>query len=306
MNSAVEKALTNRPAITRFQVFAVSVLSLLLIWLLDVFLLNQSAEDAKQDTPDKIEKEVEVESTEMSPDDLRLAMDMPTAQLQNISLPAPPKLANSSSSLSTQADTPQVSQRSEAQARSSKIINETSSELREQGLKAQVMPSSMQNINEHQIKSTYQRLSELSPSRLRFFLPQQKVKRERFLHYMYVCQGMQFGAISTHKHEQSLMLLHESSDISTSNLLRVAQGQLSQKERRLINAYSPNGIPVRLFPENIDLALSQYLSSYLNGNDVHEFSAHYQLINNVVSLINIQINGRQVSQTWPLSNSVCR
>lgn len=155
------------------------------------------------------------------------------------------------------------------------------------------------------VEQNYQRLQHLDSNSLSLVLPEGERERSKFLQFMYSCQGMQFGALVENDGQSSLMVLNEVKSVAKSDLLRVAHGSLSAKEMRLLNAYAPNALPVRIFPRQIDLRLSAFIAAQLDGEPLTQFQAVYAMAQNSLQLTDIVVNERFVKQTWVLAKSNC-
>lgn len=131
--------------------------------------------------------------------------------------------------------------------------------------------------------------------------PNHSLAREKMFSYLYQCVGMKFGILD----KTNLTVLMGSSHALHSEWLRVAQGELSSREGRLLTQHSLSGIPVRLFPKKIDWQFAQLLAQHLAGRPLSSFRAKYSLKPQGLFIENITMNGQQIKGSWQLIAQQC-
>jgi hypothetical protein len=156
------------------------------------------------------------------------------------------------------------------------------------------------SVNKQQVEQVFKQLSEQGID-IQISWPQQIHQQQRALDFMYQCAGMQFAVLEGNKVTKVNQL--RLSDYS--EWIRVAQGNLSKKEQHWIAAYSLTGMPIRLFPRNIDLRLAQHLANALKGAPLVNLRANYQVSNQRLYLTKIQLNNQAIKTSWELYLGEC-
>ena len=131
--------------------------------------------------------------------------------------------------------------------------------------------------------------------------PNHSLAREKLFSYLYQCVGMKFAILDKTK----LTVLMGSSHALHSEWLRVAQGELSSREGRLLTQHSLSGIPVRLFPKKIDWQFAHLLAQHLAGRNLTSFRAKYSLKPQGLFIKNIKVNGQMIKGSWQLITQQC-
>lgn len=131
--------------------------------------------------------------------------------------------------------------------------------------------------------------------------PNNSLAREKLFSYLYQCVGMKFAVLDKTK----LTVLMGSSHALHSEWLRVAQGELSSRERRLLTQHLLSGIPVRLFPKKIDWQFAHLLAQHLAGRNLTSFRAKYSLKPQGLFIDNIKVNGQLIKDSWHLVAQQC-
>ena len=165
-------------------------------------------------------------------------------------------------------------------------------------------------VNKQQVKQVYQQLSDTGVD-IQIAWPHSVNERQVALDFMYQCVGVQFAVLSgnTFTKINHTKINHTKANHSISSdysdWVRVAQGSLSKKEYNWLNAYALKGTPIRLFPRSIDWRLAQRLADALKGVPLDNLRAKYQVTNHRLQLIDIQINGLQITDSWTLYQGKC-
>ena len=155
-------------------------------------------------------------------------------------------------------------------------------------------------INKQQVEQVYRQLTDEGLD-IQIAWPQKASEQQATLDFMYRCAHMQFAVLKENKVTRVNQL--ELSDYS--EWIRLAQGNLSKKERNWLKAYALEGQAIRLFPSQIDLRLAQHLALSLNGTPLAKLRANYLVINQTFYLSNIWLNNQPVKGNWLLYKSNC-
>ena len=169
----------------------------------------------------------------------------------------------------------------------------------------EVLEQATPPADQQQIEHVYQELND-EDMQLQIAWPQQAGERQETLDFMYQCVGMQFAVLN----ENTLITvnhskLNQTSITNYSEWIRIAQGSLSEKEQHWLHAYALTGIPVRLFPRQLDWRLAQYLANTLQGLPLSSLEATYLLTNQRLQLTNIHINQQPILDNWVLYQGKC-
>ncbi|WP_339721940.1 hypothetical protein [uncultured Paraglaciecola sp.] len=154
--------------------------------------------------------------------------------------------------------------------------------------------------NQQQVQQVYQQLSDQGVD-IQIAWPQNMSINRAALDFMYQCAGMQFAVLM----DNNITKVNQFSLSNYSDWIRVAQGNLSQKEQHWLTAYALTGTPIRLFPREIDLRLAQHLTVALRGAPLVNLRANYQVTDQTLLLNNIQLNQQTVKGSWPLYRGKC-
>lgn len=159
--------------------------------------------------------------------------------------------------------------------------------------------------DQQQIEGVYKQLSDQGVD-IQIAWPQQAHQQQEALDFMYQCAGMQFAVLNgniLNKVNHTKVTPLSLGDYS--DWIRVAQGNLSQKEQHWLNAYALTGTAIRLLPREIDFRLSQHLANALKGAPLVNLRANYQVTNQTLLLNNIQLNNQRIKGSWPLYQGKC-
>lgn len=181
-------------------------------------------------------------------------------------------------------------------------------------------------VNKQTVEQVYQQLSgnggnSKKPVDIQIAWPRFTDERQAALDFMYQCVGVQFAVLNgnvitkidhnkythnkyTHKKPNTAKLNHTTIK-NYSDWIRVAQGSLSKNEQNWLNAFALTGIPVRLFPRNIDRRLARYLSNELKGKALVSVKANYLVTNQKLYLVNIYLNNQEITARWVLHQGKC-
>ncbi|WP_232787952.1 hypothetical protein [Paraglaciecola sp. MB-3u-78] len=151
-----------------------------------------------------------------------------------------------------------------------------------------------------QVEQVYKQLSDQGVD-IQIAWPQQAHQQQAALDFMYKCAGMQFAMLKGN----NITKVNQLRLSDYSDWIRVAQGNLSQKEQHWLNVYALTGTAIRLFPREIDFRLSQHLANALKGSSLVNFRANYQVTNQTLLLNNIQLNNQTIKGSWPLYQGKC-
>ncbi|MGL1958195.1 MAG: hypothetical protein OCD00_12850 [Colwellia sp.] len=130
--------------------------------------------------------------------------------------------------------------------------------------------------------------------------PDMEKERDELFNYLYNCAGMQFGVM----HNNQVTVISKTSNQPNSAWLRVASGQLNNQELKWLQQAALSGVPVRLFPQEIDRKLAKLLTRSLAGNTLKSFWGRYQLSSQGLMISNLFINKQKVNGYW-LIDSGC-
>lgn len=184
---------------------------------------------------------------------------------------------------------------------SAKIQTSTQSPSSEQRPEANIEKGTQPaSANQQQVQQVYEQLSDHTID-IQIAWPQQAHQQQTTLDFMYQCASMQFAVLNGN----NITKVNQSRVIDYSDWIRVAQGNLSKKEQHWLTAYALSGTPIRLFPREIDLRLSQHIANTLKGSKLKTLRAHYQVSNQTLFLNDIQLNGQPIKGSWPLYRGKC-
>jgi len=155
-------------------------------------------------------------------------------------------------------------------------------------------------IDEQQVQQVYKQLSEQGVD-IQIAWPQKMQHQQTALDFMYQCAGMQFAVLKGNQ----ITKMNQLTLSDYSDWIRVAQGNLSEKEQHWLTAYSLTGTPIRLFPRNIDLRLAQHLANALKGSPLVNLRANYQVTHQKLQLTHIQLNNQPIKGSWELYHGKC-
>ena len=163
-------------------------------------------------------------------------------------------------------------------------------------------PPSEKSLSASSAKSAervYQQLQFEPGLDLQISLPSSAKKRNALLNYLYQCAGAQFALLQ----ENQLVYLSPQRWVSVSPWLRITSGELSPQEHQWLG--SKKGETIRIFPQSIDLRLSQYIADALQGQALKSFRASYIMGPDYLGLSNIMLNNQNVTGTWSVHQSSC-
>ena len=130
--------------------------------------------------------------------------------------------------------------------------------------------------------------------------PDNTKERAAIFDYLYRCAGMQFGVMNKTK----VTVIAKTTEHERSAWLRVAQGQLNSREIHWLQQASLPGVPVRLFPKEIDWLLAKKITNNLGGKTLRSFRGRYTLSHQGIMVSDVLINKQKVSGNW-LIGSKC-
>lgn len=152
----------------------------------------------------------------------------------------------------------------------------------------------------NQVEQLYRQLTDEGLD-IQIAWPQTASEQQATLDFMYQCAHMQFAVLKDNK----VTKVNQLALSDYSEWIRLAQGNLSKKERNWLKAYALEGQAIRLFPSQIDLRLAHHLTLSLNGTPLAKLRANYMVINQTLYLSNIWLNNQSVSGSWLLYKSDC-
>jgi len=214
------------------------------------------------------------------------AKELPTVTVQSIALPQLPK-PTSMKKLLTHASKPDVFN-SNIDKNKAKVPKP---KLSDSNTKLPVAST----------EKMYNQLVDDKSLSIELAWPNHSLAREKMFRYLYQCVGMKFAVLDKTK----LTVLMGSSHALHSEWLRVAQGELSSRERRLLTQHLLSGIPVRLFPKKIDWQFAHLLAQHLVGRNLTSFRAKYSLKPQGLFIDNIKVNGKLIKGSWHLVAQQC-
>lgn len=173
----------------------------------------------------------------------------------------------------------------------------TSEQRRETTIEGEKQPPL---VNQQQVQQVYEQLSDHTID-IQIAWPQQSQQQQATLDFMYQCANMQFAVLNGN----NITKVNQPRPIDYSDWIRVAQGNLSKKEQHWLTAYALSGTPIRLFPREIDLRLSQHIANTLKGSKLATLRANYQVSNQTLFLNDIQLNTQTIKGSWPLYRGKC-
>jgi len=123
--------------------------------------------------------------------------------------------------------------------------------------------------------------------------PDKLEARERLFKYLHNCMGMRLG-----KFANGRIVAREGkgSDREFSGIIRVVQGVSSMEERRILERFSAEGTPVRLFSRRFDEALLSGFQALGIASLAHtkRLVGKYQLDNEHLYLGSVNVDGRPI------------
>lgn len=153
-------------------------------------------------------------------------------------------------------------------------------------------------------QSTAQIYNELSDKKnlsLEIALPEGVRNRDETFDYLYQCAGVQFALLKG----RELTYLSTNKRIVPSQYLRRPQGTLDHRELRWLSKHQGSGVPVRVFPKQMDWQLSNYIARSLRGESLRAFQASYKLRANGLYLVDIKLNGQNIHESWLILQRLC-
>lgn len=153
-----------------------------------------------------------------------------------------------------------------------------------------------------EVQTIYKKLSTDTLLDIQLALPANRHERERLLDYLYQCAGAELALLNG----QEITYLSPKQYSQKSKWLRLVQGQMSSKEQAWARRVNHNGQHVRLFPQAIDMNLSQYISLALGNNKLQSLRGQYSLRGNALVLGSLSLNQKNLPGEWPLFKRVCQ
>ncbi|MFT6269511.1 MAG: hypothetical protein ACJAVV_002337 [Alphaproteobacteria bacterium] len=148
----------------------------------------------------------------------------------------------------------------------------------------------------------YEKLSTDTLLDIQLALPANRHERERLLDYLYQCAGAELALLNG----QEITYLSPKQYSQKSKWLRLVQGQMSNKEQAWARRVNHSGQHVRLFPQAIDMNLSQHISSTLGISKLQSLRGQYSLRGNALVLGSLSLNQKKLPGEWPLFKRVCQ
>jgi hypothetical protein len=225
--------------------------------------------------------------TDESPDlELNEPDTMAQVMLKAVSLPAVPVATNQTSNVLA----PQQAKQNTAQTAAEPTTTET---IRTEQTTSAVAAT-------EQVTQLYKQLSQQGLD-IQLAWPVNSQQRKSVFEYMYQCAKMQFAVLDGINITKMNNTLHS----PYSDWIRVAQGQLADKEKNWLQGFALQGIPIRLFPQALDWSMAKHLVQALNSRQLTSLRANYQVINQQLWLTEIRLNKRLLTQAWPLDQPGC-
>lgn len=154
-----------------------------------------------------------------------------------------------------------------------------------------------QNVSHADIDNVYQQLHSNQSLNIQLVWPREEKQREQIIEHLYQCTAMQFAVLK----DSQLIYVSPTRYVKTSQWLRVAQGALSQREKKWLQGQ--NGTPVRLFAQSIDWKLSRMIARNLKNTTLRSLRADYMLTTSGLMLTNINLNGLHINENWLLDGT---
>ncbi|MDT0594062.1 hypothetical protein [Glaciecola petra] len=149
-----------------------------------------------------------------------------------------------------------------------------------------------------EVKQQLNKMTKMNGDMLQLKFPDSISKTEAILQYMHNCIGIDLAAYTG----KNLIMLKQR-QASHSPLLRIASGHMTQIEHSLLELYASQHLLARLYPMWFDMRLSQKIHEYSAGADLQKFSGVYQLKGQTLWLHNINMNNKNVSESWLLADA---
>jgi hypothetical protein len=290
------------------------LLSIIGIWLIDVFYVVNKHQDRSQ----KLEKNLQKKSHDLAmkwveeytsnsaimAENLSLlaSVTLPRAPLIEVSLPADMYAIEGAPLISVRLD--KAPENEDTGIQISEIQKSTMHTATQQTMLKNVFP----NPTVAQVKNVMNQLTELNSRDIQFLLPSGNSAKEAFLNHMYRCENMQFGALTKASPYQLTLLSDESSRtvlFQASEFLRVAHDYLNRYETNLLTLYGKGNRPVRIFPLRLDVNLATKIAQVAGENQLQSFSARYFLHGSQIGLTDIVLNQQPLTQNWIISAKGC-
>jgi hypothetical protein len=262
------------------------------VWLIDVFYMQDTAEDTIQ-KQDPIVREQNEDNLERLTQNSKLL-----AHLKLVTLPSVPVTSNSAPSepFKQSDEMPTV-----MQVASADVATQISQSPTPVG-KVSLQPTAAE------VKGAINQLTDLNSQHIQFLLPATNSAKKRFLAHMYQCENMQFGALTNKKPLQLILLSDDKTqtqEFRASELLRVAHDYLNNYERSLLTLYGKGNRPVRIFPASFDANLAAHIAVALGDKKLQSFSGRYFLQGKQLGLTDVVLNEQVIPQNWIISSKEC-
>jgi hypothetical protein len=168
----------------------------------------------------------------------------------------------------------------------------------------------------NKVSAMYQQLTSDRSIDIEIAWPNNDAERQKTFSFLYQCLGMKFGVLNwpdTNQPKVTLAKVGHAKNTTTninsnnpvSDWLRIAQGQLAHQEQGWLKKYALSGTPVRLFPKAVDWQLAFLLTQQLHNAPLSSFRAQYKYTNQHLMLINIELNGKSLTNSWTLITRKC-
>lgn len=210
--------------------------------------------------------------------------------LLNIDLPLPPALnSNQPEGLSVEHNALPREQQSSAQAQRMQ-----SSTDKQMSLKAHSMNKAANKPDQFQITQRLNQLVALKGIERTLYFPESSTAQ--VLAFMHNCVGIDIGAV---KDNNLTLFSHKNNDHS--QIVRAANGFKTPQERALLQAYAPNQVLVRLYPQWFDERLGSEIARSLGTQKLTQLSGKYALRGDSLWLTEVNVNHKSISRDWLLS-----
>nr|WP_297347550.1 hypothetical protein [uncultured Glaciecola sp.] len=295
------------------------LLSVITIWLIDVFYIENIQKDKSQKlekTAQKKNENLAIKWVEESTSDsvimteilpLLASVTLPRAPLITASLPVDMNVMEGAPLISVTSDS--ASKKQDAGRQTSEInLSEVLTPKIHKGAQQTIQKNLLLEPTVTQVQNVMNHLTDLNSRDIKFLLPSGNSAKEAFLNHMYRCENMQFGSLSKAPPYQLTLLSGESSRavlFQPSEFLRVAHDYLSRYETNLLTLYGQGNRPVRIFPLRLDVNLATKIAQVTGANELNSFSARYFLHGSQIGLTDIVLNQQAVTQNWIISAKGC-
>ncbi len=163
------------------------------------------------------------------------------------------------------------------------------------------LEATLDDIPSDDVSQVLTKFTQLDTKQLSLRFPRNQNDTQRILQFMHRCIGIDIGALQG---QNLVRLSHKLNQHSP--LLRLASGELSQKESALLSAYAKGAPLVRIYPHWFDAGLAKYVAHHqakIGANALQQLSGEYRLVGQKLWLTQIQLNTTNISKDWLLASS---